>query len=368
MEIYLYIVAAVLIFGLLMPQKGPERKYYIALMTVIHAFVCGLRYQFLTGDLHKYYYTFLNSGTYGWFSEELLAEGRNTGFMFLNKLVNLLSGGNFQIFLIVIAVVTHVILGYVIYRYSTAPWLSYLIWNCMTFYVFGFSAIKQALAMSFVLLAFVGVAERNLKLYLVAMALAGAFHVPALIFLPSYWIASQKVDLLTLIVYAIAGTVLYIFRNQFLELIMSFYYEDDDLGFVYSGEIGSRFIMILGFALFSLLLTGLPDRDYGKLFHLMAIAAILQMLAGFNNIFTRLADYYYQFSVLYLPMLFFPKRDKPQKCLIRPAFPFNQRSLKFFSIVLVAFLLWYYYALCLSTTIAYETDNYLNFRFMWDVK
>ena len=141
MEIYLYIVASVLIFGALMPQQGPQRKYYIGLMTLIHAFVTGFRYEHLTGDLKKYHYSFTLYDEMGWFSEELLQNGRNTAFFWLNKLVNVLSGENFQALLVVIALIIYLILAYVIYKYSTAPWLSYLTWNCMGFFIFGLSAI-----------------------------------------------------------------------------------------------------------------------------------------------------------------------------------------------------------------------------------
>ena len=103
-RVYYYMVAAVLGFGVLLPQHGRQKKVYIALMAVLHAFVCGWRYMYLTGDLLKY------SGQYtriypvnGWFSEQVFNGGRNFGFAWLSKLLSLISNGNFQILLIVIA-------------------------------------------------------------------------------------------------------------------------------------------------------------------------------------------------------------------------------------------------------------------------
>ena len=49
-RVYYYIVAAVLGFGVLL-QHGRQKKVYIALMAVLHAFVCGWRYMYLTGDI-----------------------------------------------------------------------------------------------------------------------------------------------------------------------------------------------------------------------------------------------------------------------------------------------------------------------------
>ena len=366
MSIYIQLVLITLILGVIMPQKGSKRIYYIILMALVCAFVCGFRYQFLTGDLHKYSATFMRSGTYGWFSEELLADGRNSGFYLFNKLIYHLLGDDFQVFLIFIAVVTHIVLAYVIYRYSPAPWMSFLVWHCMGLYIFGFSAIKQALAMAFVMLAFVAATERKLLGFLVAMALAGSVHMPALIFLPAYWMMGMRANGKTILLYILLGVVLYTFKHQFIDFIRSFYYEDDEI-MIYSGEIGSRFIMILGFTLFGVLFKGFENQDFEHLFHIMAFAAILQLFSGYDNIFTRLADYYFQFSVLYLPMTFYPASGDSQRSYMRPFLPFNARSLKLLSCFVCAFMLWFYWTYNINITIGYETDNYLNFRFMWDV-
>ena len=199
------------------------------------------------------------------------------------------------------------------------------------------------------------------------MAIAGAIHMPALVFLPTYWLTQMRVRPHTLALYLIAGIALYVFRNEFVAFIRTFYYEDDEI-LIHSGEIGSRMIMILGFALFGLMFRGFRDSVVDDLFHIMAIASILQLLAGFDNIFTRLTDYYFQMSVLYLPMTFFPReniRFRPDG--MRPAFPFNRRSSIALAAIIVVFILWFYWTYSINITIEYDVDNYLNYRSMWDV-
>ena len=82
MSIYWIIVAIVIILGMIMPQQGREKKYYIFVMATIHAFVCGFRYQYLTGDLQTYHNIYVTLPQYGWFSDEVLQEGRNAGCLF----------------------------------------------------------------------------------------------------------------------------------------------------------------------------------------------------------------------------------------------------------------------------------------------
>ncbi|MBQ8835466.1 MAG: EpsG family protein [Oscillospiraceae bacterium] len=366
MSIYLQIIAATLILGAIMPQKGRERIYYIAVMTAIMLFICVFRYNHLTGDLMKYHAMFLDSDSYGWFSEEIIQEGRNSGFQLFTKLICELSNADFQVYLAVLSIISYLILAYIIYRYSPAPWMSFLVWSCMGMFIFSLTSIKQAFAMAFVMLAFIGIAENRLSIYLFSMLIAGFIHAPALIFLPAYWLTKMRVNRNTIFFYLLLGFLMYTFKDQFVALVSSFYYEDDEV-MIYSGDLGGRFIMLLGFTLFGVLLKGFPNRDHEKLFHIMAIATILQMLSGYDNVFTRLTDYYFQFSVLYIPMVFFPSDSNPQRSPIQAVFPFNERSLKALAILIALFMMWFYYTYSINITIAYEVDNYLNFRFMWDV-
>lgn len=364
-NIYLYIVAATLILGWVMPQKGEKRKYYILVMTIVHVFVSGFRYQFLTGDLMKYHTSFQFLSQQGWFSPEVWNDGKNFGFFMFMKLIYFLTDGNYQAVLFTVALIIHVVLAVLVYRYSPAPWMSYLVWNCLGFYIFGFSAMKQSLAMAFVMLSFIGIAQRNLKKFLLWMAVAGAVHMPALVFLPAYWFCIRQVRPGTILVYLLMGAGLFLFKDQFVEFIRSFYYEDDEV-FLYSGSLGNRFIMILGFSLFAILFSGFDNPIFEKLFHIVAISTMLQMFASYDHIFTRMTDYYFQLSVLYLPMLFF-NENQPRQQGMPAILAFNRRSRYLLAALLCVFVIWFYYTYNINITIGYSVDDYLNYRFMWDV-
>ena len=368
MSIYVIILLIVIGLGLIMPQQGYQRKWYIIIMAAIHTFVCGFRYMYLTGDLRNYaadYYQIVNSG---WMSNEVIQEGRNTGFYMLMKVFSHLTDGDFQIFLFFIALVTEIILAIVIYKYSPIPWCSYLVWNCITFYIFGFSAIKQALAMALVMWAFTYVIERKLKKFLILIILTGLIHMPALIFLPVYWLSQKKINFNTLAAYVFGGVVVYLCRPPLVNWISTLYYEDETFA-VSSNSLGGRFMMILVIVICGVVLKGFEEKNFSRLFHVMAIAAICQMLSGFDNIFTRLTDYFFQFAVLYIPMLFsnYSVNTEKDKYSARAILPFNDRSLRLMLLVVSAVLIWFYYQYCLSVEIANEVDDYLNFRFMWDV-
>ncbi len=366
-RVYYYVVAAVLLFGALLPQHGKQKRIYIVLMAALHTFICGWRYMYLTGDLRKYawgYYTITESG---WFSDEVFNEGRNFGFFWLQKLFSTLTGGDFQIFLIFIAIVIEIAVAIVIYRYSPAPWLSYLIWNCFGFYVFGFSAIKQALAMAVLMFAFIGIMEKNPKKLVLWTAVAGCIHASALIFLPAYWIAKSKLSVRRMTAYIISAVLIFIFRNQIVTFISEFYY--DETAFTVNDHLGRRFMMIAALIAAGVFLRGFSGKNFSKLFNLMIAAAILQMFSGFDNVFSRLTDYYFQFLILYLPMMFYPEKDISlggKNQIRRIALSQGQRVVALLFVALLAFF--YYYQTNLSAKIDYEADNYLNYRFCWEVQ
>lgn len=365
--VYIYIIVFTLLLGWLMPQQGRNRIYYIFFMTALLTFIGGFRYEHLSGDLMKYHYTFNLVGDYGWFSPEVINGGRNAGFYMLMKLVNHLTAGNFQFLLFLIALVIHVSLGIVVYRYSPKPWMSYLVWNSLGLFIFGLSAIKQALAMAFLLLSLIGVFERRPKQYLFMVLLAALIHTPSLVFLPAYWLADRKVSFRILIAYAFLGVLLYLFRNRVAGFITQFYYEEHE-DFIDSGGVGTRVLMIVLIAMCGVLLKGFQERNFQALFHFMCISAMLQLLAGFDNIFTRLTDYYFQTSVLFIPMIFYEKKTDIRTTGMPAVFRFNQEGNKLIVAVVCTVLLYFYWVFALNSgKLAYTVDDLLNFRFMWDV-
>lgn len=369
---YWLVVAAVIILGAFMPQKGIRKKYYIILMAMLHIFVCGFRYMYLTGDLLKYAATYYELPEWDWFSEYAWSKGRNAGFQWLMKLVSEWTNGDFQIFLILLAVITQVIFAVLIYKYSPKPWLSYLVWNCMAFYItYDFTTIKQGLAMAVLMCAMMCILESKPVPFLIFTLLAGFIHMPALCFLPAYWLMHRKVNERTLFVYMVAAGAIFVFRSRIVDFLSELYYEgNDEIDFVLtSNSPGGRFFVIVLILLAGLVLKGFQEKNFEGLFNIIIVAAIFQMFSGFDNVFTRLADYYLQFTVLYIPMIFYDAdQNVPlDRKYTKPILAFNDRSIKILVLLLTVILIWWYYRTCLGVTITNTVDDYTKFRFMWEV-
>lgn len=366
MNIYWLVVFAVILFGMIIPQEGYYRKYYVGLMAVIHIFVCGFRYEFLVGDLIRYNTTFRHYLTLSYFDEEVIDEWRNTGFSWLMKFVGNISNGNYQVFLFVLALITGVITAVVIYKYSPKPWISYLVWNCMAFYVtYDFMAIKQGTAMAIIMLSLICIFEKKPIGFLCLTLLAGFIHMPALIFLPAYFIANRKVNINLIAIYIVGALLIFSLRTQIVDMASEVYYEEDSF-VLNEGGIGGRTLVIILILVVGLLLKGFREKQFNQLFNIIVVAAILQMFSAFDNVFTRLTDYYLQFVILFIPLIFYDSTKSDNTASAAPAvLQFNERSIKLLVICLVVVLIWWYHTTCLGVPIESEMDNFLNYRFMW---
>ncbi len=363
LEYYLLLVV-ILALGVLMPQSTKDRKQYIAVMAVLHSLLSGLRHQFLTGDMQSYCYKYWRTLNEGWFSEEIFQEGKNFGFNWLLKFFSTLTDGEFQIFLIAVAIFIQAAVAYLIYKYSPLPWLSFLVWNCIGFYSFGFSAIKQSIAMGLIMIAFVGIMEEKPKKFALFTILAGVVHAPSLVFIPAYFLSKQKFTLRTLIIYICGAAVVFVNKNQIVELMREFYYEDkvfgDDSG------LGGRFFLIVIFIIAGFALKGFNGKYFSKVANLIVVAAVLQMFSGFDNVFTRLTDYYLQFLIIFVPLSFGDYKDEKLSDVSEGISLDIPPRLKFIIIIfLSAFLIWFYSTYILGVEMI-EVDDYTNYRFFWE--
>lgn len=365
-----WILIGLTLMGVFVPKDKRSQKMYIIFMVMIHTFVCGFRYKFLVGDLIKTSNTFSYLRTQSYFSEAVLSNGRNSLYYILMKFFADVSGGNFQVFLFFLAVVTQVSFGIFVYRYSPIPWMSFLVWNCMSFYVtYSLCSIKQGLAMSLVMMSIMAALENRLGLYMILSIAAGFTHGPAFACLPLYWIIRKRVDMNTVTMYVFIAFFVFLARGYIVSIMQDIYYDAEVIDIGVRVSLGGRFFLIILITAFGAIVRGFNDHHFEMMFNIMVLAAIMQMFGHYNNVFTRLTDYYFQFSCIYIPMIFV--KDAASEVgseYVKPLLNVNGRSL----IMLLSFttiaLIWWYNRVFLGLTISYAVDDATNFRFMWEVE
>ena len=215
----------------------------------------------------------------------------------------------------------------------------------MGFYIFTFSGLKQTCAMGFIMLAMIGILEDKPKSFLVWTLIAGLFHAPALIFLIAYPVAKKKIDGMYFVILIAIIIMVYMFHEQIVEWFAEAYY-DSEKNYVASGTIGGRVLMMLLIMVFGLCMRPLQYNDviYQKVFNLMVMAVVIQYFSMYDNVFTRLADYYYQFVVLFMPLIL---ENGEHQAMMQPERKdairyFSYQSYFLIGLAITVFALWYY--------------------------
>ena len=312
--IYFVIMAVCLYFSL--GGKTQKKRCIMAVSTIMTLF-SGFR-SWWYGDLVKYYTRFLNESSHS-LRELYKANGlRNIGLTMANKFAYSLFGEyGYDVLLFIIALFSAYTLGKLIAKYSSSPYWSYLMYLSMGFYAFTFSGLKQTIAMSFCCLAMIALLQDNVKRFLIMVGLGALFHAPALVFLVAYPFSRKKFDKWYVIVVASLMTAMYLYRNQLVYFFEDAYRSEAAADAMLAREVsgvGGRFIGMLLIMMLAMMLRPLTlkDRVYTKVFNVMVLAAAFQMMSVFNNTYTRLADYFYQFVVLFVPMFMQPITSKKE--------------------------------------------------------
>lgn len=322
-----------------------NKKKCVMIITIILALFSGLR-SWWFGDLIKYY-TLYRSCTGPEWQTFLSAENENLGIRWLFHYGNAI-GISYDNCIFLIAVFVAVTLGILVYRYSPSPYWSYVIYIGMGFYMFTYSGLKQAIAMGFLILATMAMFEKRFWIFLFWVLVASRFHAPALIFLVAYPFCRQKLNGWYFLVLGCLFAAMFLFRNQLVSFMSLMYYDDENAyAAVDSYEVGGRFVMMMLIMAAGLILRPLHswDKLYTQVFNLMVLAAALQTMSVFDNNFTRLTDYYYQFIVLFMPMMLQSGQSQAR------LYPEYSRHIRYWSastyllagIGITAFALWYYH-------------------------
>lgn len=323
MTTYYLLVVFVLAFAFLMQGDRAGNYKYIYLAVLLLFCVYGLRDAYSIGNdsSTSYLHQFQTVGETEWKDLPLVKGAdsqsvpesdsdldsrfnKNIGISWVMKAVYDSTDGDYQIFIVLISAFVMIALAHFVRKYSPSPVQTILLYFGLLFFTFNFSALKQSVAMGFILLSFDGVVERKPLKFLVLLWLAVLFHFPALVFLPAYWIANMKIGRSYLLLIVIMFAATYLFRDTLLDWMTDAYETqiiDTNIRFLANKVI----VMII--ILVAAVIVRPPhssDRIYCSVLMLVGVAAVLQTFSSYNNTFERLADYYFQFAVVLIPMVF----------------------------------------------------------------
>ena len=309
MNYYVLMVALVLIAALLMHGTREKNLRFVVVACILLYGIYGLRDTFQIGvdSVTSYNSLFWKLRDYSWKGIVNYSNGKNTMFNLSIKAFWVLAGDDYQLFVSLIALFVTICFGHMIYRFSPDPLQSILYHLGLLLFTFHFSALKQSIAMAILMLSLDQIEKRKPLRFLLLVLIAGQFHLPALVFLPAYALSYVKINKSFLVILGIILVSTYLFRNQLLNLMLRVYNEKESS----SGMDGVQFLRTKALIMVGIVVSAycfrLPtDEDwmYRTLLLFMCTAIVFQTFCGYDNTFERLADYYFQFSIVFIPMVF----------------------------------------------------------------
>ena len=322
MTIYLVNMALLVGWGLLLIRHEiPSRRaWFVSFATIQWIVLSGFRDVTVGADTAQYKALFLQSQTLPLgaftdrFFEIVFTESEDPGFYLFQRLIQYVIT-DYQVYLVLSAMIFMIPLGYFIYKYSSEPLISFLLFSVLFYEFFAVTGLRQTVATALVVLVgYHFVRARKLGWFLLLVCIAMTIHKSSLIFVPFYFLANKQLTKAYLMTMFGVVIGLFVFRNSFFDLLVQVSgYE------TYSAMEGAgavNFSLMLLSVLFMALwrkdqiLANNPSAIH--FFNALLLAACLLPLTFLNPSMMRLVQYFSLFLLLMIPEIVgtFERRER----------------------------------------------------------
>ena len=227
-----YLAIAIIVFVMHIAYRSTDSKNYrkyiwIFTCAIVFLFV-GLRSYYTGNDTKGYVDNFLFYRNYAYADIKLFVD-KDLGYYFLVKTIGLFTASP-TVFLLSTSFVSLIGVFATAYRYSDYPILVLFFYITLGNFLFVFSGIRQAIAMSICLLSLPYIEKRKPVLLTLVVLLAASIHHSATIFLPNFFLARRRINYSNLTLTIVVTVVAYFFYDRLLEAA------NDILGYRYGVE------------------------------------------------------------------------------------------------------------------------------------
>ena len=321
-------------------------------------------------NMYKYYGNSSNfvSISYLFSFENIINSRIEPGYVLLNMVLNIFS----KEYILLFIVTSLFILGTWkkhIQKNSEIVWLSVLLFFNLRFFYFTLSGLRQAIAMSIILISYEHLKKRNLKLFVMQVLIASVFHLSALVFLIAYPLTKWKINFKIVGIYFLIASLGYLSFDKILNLLLPIFpkYQMYLSSSYLDGNIRTMSIMnfLIAFviSIFGMITTkkiykyskSLYNKDenfdeINVLNNIVLVSAVVAFISIKASIIGRFHIYFFMFTVIYIP--------KALKLIKNN----DLRTLMTF-IIVILFILY-------NLIILYyrpEWQNVYPYRFIWDI-
>jgi hypothetical protein len=326
--IVVVMLALSLIYSILLQSHPNNRQFlrivFCFLATLALALFCGLRHMSVGTDTERYYHmigdefsisveqvidNFLPNRLENQDAQQI---PRDVVFYIISDQMRMLGLSEYGVFC-VYALFYVGVAGWLIYRYSVSPVVAFFTFMALGVYVFGFTGLRQAIAMGWTMLAYPFIQRRKLLFFTFFVLVGMLFHKSALVFFPAYFIVHRRIRLSFVLILCAVAFYLFSHANNLSSYIVQYLGSLDDRVEGYFGsadeELNRSFsTCIIRFVIFFLFIIVCGRKVFTKeetiWVNMLFIGAIFELFSikGWAGM-PRLGLYYSGYTMLLMPNL-----------------------------------------------------------------
>lgn len=315
MLIYLLNILLIFMWAFLLlkykPSEG-KKKAFCAIACIQWVMVSGFRSAYVGADTMNYrrlFYLVENTSWNKIFNNILFyirgGEIIDPGYALFVKLFQVFST-NYQVYLIFIALVFMVPMAIWIYKNSSMPCLSFVIFSTLFYSFYAVTGIRQTIATAFVV--FIGyelIKKKKTISFLIVVFISFFIHKSCVCFLPFLFFAHKKITKAYVGIFsAIAIAFLSLGKSlyaPFAELIGYEIAEDEYIGDTYTYIFVVSLIMIASLVLYRYIKVNVSEDKFRAMYNAMLFATAFTLLTMRNQGFMRVQQYYALFLMILVP-------------------------------------------------------------------
>lgn len=304
--IILFAILVILYFVTSNNQRSSQSRLYQTIFcTFLLICIQGLRHESIGIDSYNAYrpfFEYVMGGFNSLFNMFDIMYGFEPGFVLFTKFVKTLFDDT-QTYIFICSVVSILPIAFLIYKYADNIPFAFIIFSCFILYHFGFSGIRQAIAIGVTVIAFECIVKKKLVMFIGLVLLASTIHKSALLFIIAYPLY-HKLQLTPKVMFFVAiGFIVGLFFLKPIVLGLTEY--------IFGGEkymhkaiedtVPSYNLMILlACMLFFTYMT--DDERILPLRSMLLMTVVFQSLGLLSNSASRMAYYFMPYLAIALPM------------------------------------------------------------------
>ncbi len=299
-------------------------KVYCGIIALQWILISGLRHISIGADTEAYSWYFYDAQAISWkkaFTRvfEYVFKGEDStkdpGYIIFEK-VGLLISDNYQIFLLLIALIFTSFLAVWIYRNSSMPMVSYILYSTLFYSFFAITGHRQTIATAFIVFwGYKYIKERKLIKFAVLAFIAFLIHKSSIVFVPYYFIANIPITLPYVIIALVAIAAVAISGKSLYGVVAEWMgFNEEQIEYAKGGAETYAAVLTIMCVIILIFYYFYKDKTENatRIFNITLLTLMSSLLVFQNQSFMRVQQYYSLFLMVSFPEVIniFKEKDR----------------------------------------------------------